>query len=715
MKVWGMVAAVWLAALVCCATEGQAQEALGWPDLRSPVPSERIGGGDAAVLVGIDDYVFVPDIPGARENVMDWAFYLNRVRGVPLGKIKRLVNNDGTREKIQRALQDAAAQVGPGGTLWFVFVGHGAPSWDGSDGVLVGADAQQDPESIQARSVARSEVLGWIGQGRQTHAVVVLDACFSGRTAQGAPLAKGLQPMLPVRHEGDKPGVTLLTAGTGSQFAGALPGAARPAFSYLLLGALRGWADGDLDGTVTAQEARDYADETLGFVLTGRRTQTPQLFTSRPGLVLSRGKGLEAGPDVLALSARGPDAVVVGSGGAIRAPARDKPSWDLDEGQEEVVVTFRSEPVGAAVMVDGRLVCQATPCSRSVGVGRHRIEMGGDCVESDAEAFEARRGQPNVVSLALRPRPAGVDIKAQDAEGNDLEAEVFVDGIRLGVTPGRFKVGVCARRLEVRKDGYGNHQAGLSLMERQVAAFAVRLDGALEPGKAAPPVAGMVQVPGGAFVRGSDQKRDEQPQQSVVLEAFWIDIYEVTVSQYAQCVSERQCTAPATGRYFNWGVEGRQEHPINGVDWFQAAQYCAWANKRLPTEAEWEKAARGTDGRLYPWGNAPASCEYAVMEDGGDGCGLDGTWPVGSKPKGVSPYGVHDMAGNVYEWTADWYGSGHYTQAQAHNPQGPAYGTERAVRGGSWSWSVMSSVRAADRHFEVPTDADYHRGFRCAR
>jgi formylglycine-generating enzyme required for sulfatase activity len=228
---------------------------------------------------------------------------------------------------------------------------------------------------------------------------------------------------------------------------------------------------------------------------------------------------------------------------------------------------------------------------------------------------------------------------------------------------------------------------------------------------------GMALVPAGEFTRGSnDGDDDEKPVRKVYVSAFWIDVYEVTVEEYAACVRAGACKAPGTsgglcgGEYNNWSGNGprsgRGRHPVNCVDWNQASAYCGWKGKRLPTEAQWEKAARGVDGRKYPWGNAAANCKVAVME----GCGEDRILPVGSKPDGVSPYGAHDMAANVWEWVHDWYGP--YDSSAARDPEGPKSGSDRVVRGGSWL-SHGDNLRAANRDSDAPGDAVANLGFRC--
>jgi formylglycine-generating enzyme required for sulfatase activity len=207
----------------------------------------------------------------------------------------------------------------------------------------------------------------------------------------------------------------------------------------------------------------------------------------------------------------------------------------------------------------------------------------------------------------------------------------------------------------------------------------------------------------------------EFPYHPVYLDAFDIDRYEVTVLQYRECVEQGACSLPAADDYCNYALAGREYHPVNCVSWDQANTYCAWAGKRLPTEAEWEKAARGTDDRLYPWGDATATCQYAVINDGGgDGCGTDGTLPVGSRPAGVSPYGIHDLAGNVLEWVADWYDYSYYWESPASNPTGPDSTDERSARGSGWFWNQARWSRASQRGGFEPLSDGNGLGFRCA-
>ena len=208
--------------------------------------------------------------------------------------------------------------------------------------------------------------------------------------------------------------------------------------------------------------------------------------------------------------------------------------------------------------------------------------------------------------------------------------------------------------------------------------------GDVDPGCGKVP-ADMVCVPADTFEMGTSlntflgQQVDvvEKPGHMVTIsKTFWIDKNEITVEDYATCWALKFCTLPMQGQGYNWGVLDKEKFPINGVDWYQAKKYCEWKGKRLATEAEWELAARGTDGRMFPWGNTKPTCDLVVN----DKCGTTGTQKVGSKPKGDSPYGVHDMSGNVAEWVADYFKEDYYYESPAVDPKGPETGTKRVAR-----------------------------------
>jgi iron(II)-dependent oxidoreductase len=233
----------------------------------------------------------------------------------------------------------------------------------------------------------------------------------------------------------------------------------------------------------------------------------------------------------------------------------------------------------------------------------------------------------------------------------------------------------------------------------------------------------LLAIPGGTFEMGcgpSDVPCDaDNPPHEVTISAFEMEATEVTVAAYTECVDAGACSE-ASGPDCNYGVITMAEHPINCVTWQQAADYCAWKGRRLPTEAEWEYAATGGADRPYPWGSAAASCERAHMfqqiEQMGDyGCMTGTTAAVGSYPNGASPFGMLDMAGNVEEWVADWYAEDYYASSPASDPQGPSDGTQRVHRGGDLYDASPLNLRVFERWHSDPTLAATERGFRCAR
>jgi formylglycine-generating enzyme required for sulfatase activity len=222
--------------------------------------------------------------------------------------------------------------------------------------------------------------------------------------------------------------------------------------------------------------------------------------------------------------------------------------------------------------------------------------------------------------------------------------------------------------------------------------------------------AAMVSVPAGEFWMGCNEQAakdcmaDEKPYHKVYLDAFYINKFLVTQSEYNECVKSGKCRE---NRKYPGFTGDRQ--PVIGVNWDDAKAYCEWAGKRLPTEAEWEKAARGTDGRIYPWGNSIDATRANYYDSN-----IGKTVNVGSYPAGASPYGALDMAGNVLEWVSDWYNENYYITSPGKNPKGPDSGKYRVMRAGSWS-DLAAYLSVSHRFIIDPANQYYSKGFRCAR
>lgn len=217
----------------------------------------------------------------------------------------------------------------------------------------------------------------------------------------------------------------------------------------------------------------------------------------------------------------------------------------------------------------------------------------------------------------------------------------------------------------------------------------------------------MVLVQEGVFTMGSDNgDSDEQPAHQVLLDAYYIDKHEVTNTLYRVCVAAGKCALPTKTEKYN--DPQYEQHPVVYVNWDMAKTYCEWRAARLPSEAEWEKAARGTDSRTYPWGEEIDET-YANYKSGNGN-----TVAVGSYPKGISPYGAYDMAGNVWEWVADWYDANYYEASLMSSPFGPDISQSRVLRGGSWNVD-SNFLRTTDRNWYFPNYSSYTFGFRCSR
>lgn len=704
-----------------------------WPDLSKP--ARAVGGGeqDAAVVVGIENYFAVPGVPGAKSNAGEWFDYLTETRGVPPQNVKLLTNADATREEILGAADKAAGQAGAGGTLWFVFVGHGAPSADGKDGLLIGVDAQQKAESLQARSVPRGELLKTLGRSPAGSIRVVLDACFSGRGPDGASIAPGLQPLVTVAAMGAlDPRMAVLTAAKGNQFAGALPGADRPAFSYLVLGGLRGWAAG-ADGKVTAGSLWSYTKNALAATVRGR-DQTPDLLGAESA-VMGSSAG-EKGPSLAGL------AKATAGGGAGRGfqvtnlPAVPVAQAPKDLGQAASGLDLSKVDVDALEKYDAAAMIEKGDADPEVKARTWRE------LAADAPAFAAMAGKRAVQWEAYAAQKAAADAaREKRVEARDEDWKKLGRLLALGVVSAKDKKDWSAQFLSAYLKSPGlapgmakalvTHSAPGALQESlkrlalmapivEKAPVSRPLRSAPEPAPAPKADIQWVRIPGGKFTMGGKQERSYQnalPPHVVTIPSFEMAKTEVTNKQYTACVAAGACTPPDRSYGLPGTARFEDERPVMNVTWSQAKAFAEWAGARLPSESEWEYAAKsaGKDQR-YPWGGEKATCERAVMKGCFDEPYYQGAARVCSKPKGNTEQGLCDMAGNVDEYVRDAYWdsyNGAPTDGSALEYK--EYADGKVMRGGSHSDAAEELDVTWRNNSASPDYRNPDLGFRLAR
>lgn len=716
-----------VAGLILSLSASSLAGASAWPDLSQPAPA--VGGGehDAAVVVGIQRYLAVPGVPGARRNAKDWYAYLAQTRGVAPKDIDLRVSIDDTaKDDILRAATRAAGRVGTGGTLWFVFIGHGAPSADGKDGLLVGVDAQQTADSLETRSVRRDELLKILSKSRAKRILVVLDACFSGRDNSGRTLAKGLQPLMTVLPLGAAdPRIAVLTAAKGDQFAGPLPGTDRPAFSYLVLGGLRGWAARAKGAEVSADDLWHYAKDVIEATVHGRE-QTPDVIGNRS---LDAGVSAgEKGPDLAKLEL----ALAGNSGG---------------ESGGGFAITAENLPSVPTAQAPGALD-QAAPAMNFSNVDVAALGAYNQAYELDKNAAASAQDKSAKWRQLAQDYPQYADMagkraaqwdayvaqwEAQRAARRKREEAMYKDWGKLGALLGYAVVPEASKEAWSKAflDAYWKSPGLDPKMAKAIAPYVPaqsRMRGALEAlsrkpmskrdqereqaaavGVSATSVgkAGIqwVRIPGGTFTMGSSDYSDAQPHQ-VTVKSFQMAKTLVTNKQYKACVAAGACTAPSDPSDY----PGGNDNPVVNVDWNQAKAFSTWVGGRLPSEAEWEYAARsaGKDWS-YPWGDETATCDNSVIR----GCGYNATAPVCSKPSGNTKQGLCDMAGNAWEWVEDWY-HGSYNGAPTDGSAWEDAGSYRVDRGGS-CYGDAANARSADRGIYNPGNRYFDLGFRPAR
>jgi formylglycine-generating enzyme required for sulfatase activity len=346
-------------------------------------------------------------------------------------------------------------------------------------------------------------------------------------------------------------------------------------------------------------------------------------------------------------------------------------------------ISVESKPSGAKIYIDGKECIGETPLFRApVTIGKHTYEARLDNYKTFTEEFKVEQDYRYSFTPVLEPREAALSVFSRPTN-----AKIFLnDEPRLETTPAKLELTPGTYNIKVSSKGYiGKEQTvELKANEQQTLEFAME-EGYVPPG--------MVLIPASKFTMGLDgASPDERPQRELDLDAFYIDKFEVTNEQFKKVYPSHAFPPDAA------------QFPVTNVTWKQATEYAHAVGKRLPTEEEWEKAARGTDGREYPWG----------MEFKKEYCNVaspaTGVLRVGSFNLGASPYNVMDMAGNAYEWTSSWY-QAYPGNTDVTKDYGQVF---RVLRGGSYS-SDRFGVRCARRHFDRVDYARPDYGFRCAK
>ena len=384
-------------------------------------------------------------------------------------------------------------------------------------------------------------------------------------------------------------------------------------------------------------------------------------------------------------------------------------------------ISISSSPTGATVYLDDVLVTdKTTPCVLDrVTPGVHVVKFFLAGHSEGTARTSVIRGKTASVAAKLEPMRGRLVVSSSYGGGSKCEGNLKIDGQIVGRTPWQGDVSAGSHTVEVQcPKGKASQQVTVAHNGRSELNILIETC----PG-------GWCLIPGGSFNMGSnDGDDDERPVHSVTVRTFEMSKTAVTFRQYRACVSAGGCT-PAhvdDGTCWIWNgskwEQGRlpssfqgDEQPVVCVDWDQAQAYARWAGGRLPTEAEWEYAARsgGRDWK-YPWGNENATCERAVMDDGGNGCGRNSTWPVCSKPRGNTTQGLCDMAGNVWEWVQDWFHNSYNGAPTDGSAWEKPTGSSRVFRGGSW-YDYARRVRAANRLDNSPGYRNVDLGFRVAR
>jgi len=701
--------------------------------------------GKYALIIGNTEYADpgLSQLSAPGKDANDFARVLKDKDVCAFDKVEVLLNQP--EHIVRRAIDDFLDQKKPDDLLVLYFSGHGVRD---EVGALYLAVKNTNRFRLRSTAVKSDYIRDAMDQSRSRRQVLILDCCNSGAFAQGTKAATGVSIGTASAFEGGY-GRIILTASDSTQFAWegdkVIGETDNSLFTHFLVEGLGGDADIDGDGCITVDELYDYTYEKVKLATP---KQTPSKFSSKQqGEILLRDNIRIEDKKPAPL----PDDLVAAMNNSlpyIREGAVSQLELLL---KGKNLNLARSASIALERMVnedDSRRVAQAA--LKALESAGQIDKKDGTKTMKDGSTTASQTGQLRREKLEQEVRFKAEQTK-QLKEKEELEKRLKEQGETVKKTEGlpvRAKswlipIGLVAIVSIILVGGYliRGFLAASSNPATTEAPSVIHTPSETPAPPTEPPTnvpeptdsetsnpaippteiiddrgVAMVLVPAGNFTMGSDTgDSDEKPIHTIYLDSYYIDKFEVTNSNYEACVTDRVCIPPLnSGSYTRssyYGYSQFNDYPVVYVNWNMAKTYCEWRGAKLPTEAQWEKAARGTDSRTYPWGRE-IDCQKANYQGSGNGC-AGGTSRVGSYPGGVSPYGVYDMAGNVWEWVADRYSEVYYQSSLPSNPLGPDFGQSRVLKGGSWNRSEYDN-RVSNRLKYAPDYNNFDIGFRCA-
>ncbi|MFH0801630.1 MAG: SUMF1/EgtB/PvdO family nonheme iron enzyme [bacterium] len=678
----------------------------------------KLYSGSYALLIGVSNYTAGwPRLPGVKKDLEDVEKILKK-QGFEVF-ILRDPDSIQLKAKIESFVSEYGYDTENRLLIYFAGHGHTEKLPTGVEmGYIVPADAprpDRDRKTFFARALDMQLFDGYAKRIQSKHALFVFDSCFSGSI-----FAMIRAVPTDITYKTQKPVRQFITSGSAEE---AVPD--KSVFKEQFVAGIGGEADANGDSYVTGAELGNFLETNV--VNYSNNCQHPQY-----GKI--RDPNLDKGDFVFELRKE----EKVGAS-PLPLPKNWKPSSELPAKEYEPVLPSGSGADLSDLKMEAEKNKEAKEKEKSVWADWQKRFQGdvseAKALESDPNlsAASKKRAWEKILSAYVEDNPLSAEDEnlRQYAEGRiSALDEKIAEAERLAEEKRQAKE---ARNAEAERKAEDRRQAE---EERQVEAArkaaakkAASSSAASRPQQVAmgtmPSVitnakdgSELIMIPAGEFIMGSNDYEDEKPPHRVYLSAYYIGKYEVTNEQFAKFINATGYNA--RGSWKNYYNSGTADHPVVCVSWNDAQAYCKWASLRLPTEAEWEKAARGTDGRKYPWGDEwdEGRCNwFQGPQLPGIVSIYQGRGPlsVGSFSSGSSPYGCLDMAGNVWEWCADWYGEKYYSQSLSSDPQGPSSGSYRVLRGGSWGDDGTINLRCANRLRNRLDNWSGNNGFRVAR